>query len=402
MMATAVIFGAGNVGRGLLGQVFSEAGMEVVFIDVSERLITVLDRDRVYLHITVDNESRTQVTVGPVRAVRADDAVAVRDALRDAAVAATCVGARNLPAVCEALAPALCGRIEAGRPPLNLLIAENLHDAKTKVHEWLQAAAPALSDAVLASQVGLVSTSIGCMIPAPREAVTLLGEAAIEVEPYRFLPIDVAAIRGDLPVIPAVVADPGVPFDYYSDRKLFLHNMGHAMSAYLGRLSGDTYVWQAIQRPELRALVRNAMVESASALAAEYGQPVGPLLDHVDDLLHRFANRALADTIERVGRDPRRKLAKGDRVLGAHHLCCSHGIEPRHIRLALAAGLRQLADEEGLTPTEVDSLLAEQGLGRDEREAEPVRDLFEAMADGFDAAALQAVLERRFLVSAIP
>lgn len=401
-MATAVIFGAGNVGRGLLGQVFSEAGMEVVFVDVSERLVTALNRDRAYVHTTVDNESRTQITVGPVRAVRADDAAAVQDALRDAAIAATCVGARMLPTVCEAIAPALCGRIEAGRPPLNLLIAENLHDAKTRVHEWLQAKAPALTDAVLESQVGLVSTSIGRMIPTPREEMAQLGEAAIEVEPYHFLPIDVAAIRGDFPVIPAVVADPGVPFDYYSDRKLFLHNMGHAMCAFLGRLCGDTYVWQVMQRPEVRALVRNAMVESGSALAAEYGQPAGSLLDHIDDLLHRFANRALADTIERVGRDPRRKLAKGDRVLGAHHLCCSHGIEPRHIRLALAAGLRQLAAEEGLTPTEIGALLAEQGLGPDDRETESVRDLYDALADGFDIAELQALLDRRFLVSTIP
>ena len=395
----AVIFGAGNVGRGLLGQVFSEAGLEVVFVDVADQLIAALNHDRGYLHITVDNDSRHEVVITPVRAVRADDPDAVREALLDAAVAATCVGSRVLPAVCRTIAPALLARIRAGRPPLNLLLAENLHGAAAKVHDWLQEAEPELNDSLLAG-VGLVSTSIGRMIPAPGAAIARRGVAAIEVEPYRFLPIDASAVRGDFPTIPAVVVDPTVDFDFYSDRKLFLHNMGHAACAYLGRLCGDTYVWQTIARPELRAIVRGAMLESMCALASHYRRPAGPLLDHVDDLLHRFANRALGDTNERVGRDPRRKLAAEDRFVGAIALCRQEGIAARHISVGLAAGLHGMAAEEGLTAEQSAAFLAAQGL--DAQEAALVGEYLKALADGLDPEQLMAVMDRRFSESRIP
>lgn len=398
-MGTAVVFGAGNVGRGLLGEVFCDAGLEVVFVDVDDELIAVLNSERGYLHVTVDNQSRRERLIAPVRAVRADDASAVAAELLGATLAACCVGARALPAVCRAIAPALVARLQAGRPPLNLLIAENLHGAVPKIRGWLREGAAELDDDML-DGVGLVATSIGRMIPAPDQARRARGPGVIEVEPYRFLPIDAAAIRGDLPVLPGVVADPGVDFDYYSDRKLFLHNMGHAVCAYLGLLVGDTFVWQTIARPGARALVRAAMVESAGGLAERYRRPIGALLDHIDDLLHRFANRALGDTNERVARDPRRKLAADDRFAGVIALCRRAGIVPRHIGVGLAAGVELLAAGEGLSRAQVDDYLAGEGILPQEREM--VDRYRTAMAAGLDFDAVIEAIGAEFDQSRIP
>ena len=44
------------------------------------------------------------------------------------------------------------------------------------------------------------------------------------------------------------------------------------------------------------------------------------LTEHIDDLLSRFQNKALGDTIFRVGCDLKRKLAPEDRLAGAVHL----------------------------------------------------------------------------------
>lgn len=398
---TAVVFGAGNVGRGLLGQLFSEGGLEVVFVDIAAELIDALTTDGSYRHITVDNESRVERVIGPVRAIRADDPVAVREELATAAVAATCVGVRALPAVCAVIAPALLARSENGGKPLNLLLAENLHDAPAKVQQMLMAAEPGLGDHIEAGRVGLIATSIGRMINAPSAEVSRSGAATIEVEPYCFLPIDAHALRGEFSPIPRVIADPSVRFDYYSDRKLFVHNMGHAMCAYLGRLRGDDWIWQSIARHEVRLLVRGAMVESACAVAACHGQPMGPLLDHIDDLIYRFGNRALGDTVERVGRDPWRKLAADDRMLGAYRLCLAQGIDPRHVRLALAAGLAQLIEEEGVSPEAAEAFLVEQGV-TDEAELALVAEYCGALRKRSDADALIAMLNRGFAGAHIP
>ncbi|MDP3179377.1 MAG: hypothetical protein Q8M76_15820 [Spirochaetaceae bacterium] len=61
------------------------------------------------------------------------------------------------------------------------------------------------------------------------------------------------------------------------------------------------------------------MSQSAEALAAEYPLALdrAGLARHEEDLLSRFANAALGDTVYRVGRDLPRKLYPADRVLGA-------------------------------------------------------------------------------------
>ena len=59
---------------------------------------------------------------------------------------------------------------------------------------------------------------------------------------------------------------PFEPFDFYIKRKLYVHNMGHAICAYMGDLLGLEYIYEAIAVPHIRILVQNAMLESAMAL----------------------------------------------------------------------------------------------------------------------------------------
>jgi 2-oxoisovalerate dehydrogenase E1 component len=53
----------------------------------------------------------------------------------------------------------------------------------------------------------------------------------------------------------------------------------------------------------------------------------------------RFANRALADPVSRLARDPLRKLAPGDRLVGAARLVERHGIRPEGLSWGIAAAL---------------------------------------------------------------
>jgi len=82
------------------------------------------------------------------------------------------------------------------------------------------------------------------------------------------------------------------------------------------------------------------MNQAARALAAEHGVELAVLQDHVRDLLRRFANKGLGDTIERVCKDPLRKLAPQDRLVGALNLCRKHNLSSAWIAVGTAAALR--------------------------------------------------------------
>lgn len=337
----AVIFGAGNIGRGFIGALFSEAGYEVTFIDVAAPVVAKLNEDREYPLVIVSSERRVERTVTNVCAVDGNDGEAAARAIADCDIAATCVGAKAIKYILPNFVRGAKLRFAEGGGPLNLLICENLMDADEYIRGLL---ADQLTPDEL-SKVGLIETSVGRMVPLPKPEANADNILRIAVEEYGVLPVDRDAFVGEVPEIKNVV--PFSPFHFYIERKLYIHNMGHAITAYLGDYLGHEYICTAIADPAIRLCAQNAMNDSAAALSKKYGVDVAPIVDHVGDLVRRFGNTALGDTCARVGGDIPRKLAKSDRLTGAFLQAAHEGIFSAFICVGAAAAIVKYCDENG-------------------------------------------------------
>lgn len=375
-MKQAVIFGAGSVGRGFIGQLFSEAGMHVLFVDVAPDIVHGINRDYAYPHITVSAAGREVRTIGNVSACFSSDEKRVIEAISSAEIIATSVGASVLPIIAGVLARGLRTRfahvpnlpsttVPACRP-VNILLCENLHDASHVMRRLLLAQLGNDATEWLDAQVGLLETSIGRMIPIPSEELRSIHPAAVCVEPYRFLPYDAAAVKGVLPQVPGLIGDHTVSFSFYAERKLYIHNMGHCLCAFLGALRDVEFIADAIALPEIRYFVRAAMMESAIALSIAYKASLGSLVAHIDDLLLRFDNAALKDTVARVGRDPIRKLAPGDRFFGAILLARGVNVPHVHLLFGAALGLHRVCMDENLSRLASLAVLAPESMSTEE------------------------------------
>lgn len=365
-MKKAVMYGAGNVGRGFLGQLFSESGYEVVFVDVAPALLAALNARRSYRLVLVSNQGAEPLVVENVRAVDGRDVPAVAAEIAEADVLATAVGANILPRIAPVVAAGLARRAEL-RPtqPLNLIICENLKDAPRLFREMLREHLPVELHPYLDTCVGLVDAVIGRMVPLVPAAEQAQDPSLVYAEPYKVLPVNRAGFVGPIPEI--VGLEPQGRFEAYVDRKLYIHNAGHAMLAYLGALKGLTYGYEALDNPEIRPWLLRALDESQHALVAEHGLDPAALREHVQDLLQRFGNRALGDTIYRLGRDPLRKLGRTDRLVGAALLAAKHGIAPEALALGIAAALA-FADPQDPSALTLQRLLAKRGLAAALRE----------------------------------
>lgn len=352
-----VQYGAGNIGRGFIGALFSQAGYAVQFIDVDPQVLQLLNKDRCYPVCIVDNDLREEIMVKNVSAVDGKDMQKAAEAIAQADLMATAVGVNILPRILPVILAGLRLRWQQGNfQPFNIIICENLLDADKYMHELLVAQMQEQEIQLFEKTVGLVEASIGRMVPVSSEEIKRGNPLRIWVERYCQLPVDKDAFKGELPALQEL--HPFAPFSYYIRRKLFVHNMGHALTAYLGNIAGFSYIWQAIQLPEIKILAERAMQESALALSKEYNMELETIQEHITDLLLRFQNKALGDTIARVGRDTRRKLDARDRFAGAVALCEAQGILPVYICVGIAAGLH-FSGEQG---TELaDTLLPEQG-----------------------------------------
>jgi mannitol-1-phosphate 5-dehydrogenase len=111
------------------------------------------------------------------------------------------------------------------------------------------------------------------------------------------------------------------------------------MTAYLGHLKGYHYIHSAIRDPEIRAAVLGAMAEAQAGLARRFGRGLAGDRGDLREIVARFENAALCDQIVRVGRDPRRKLAVGERLVGALQAAAQAGVEPDYLAMAVAAAL---------------------------------------------------------------
>ncbi len=331
----AIVFGAGNIGRGFIGQLLCESNINITFVDVAEEIVAAINNRGSYTIHMIDNDSDTPYTVTGISAINGKDFAAVAQAFVDADVAATAVGANALRFIAPAIAEGLL--LRAGKP-INIIICENLYNADSAlrelVREWLPADKWNLLDGV-----GFTMASIGRMVPVHDRGMDLVD---MKVEPYCKLPIDADAIVGSLPNI--AHAELRGNFGYYVERKLYIHNFGHAYTAYLGYIKGYTYIYEAICDNEIYGKVRSAMLLSARALSLLHNGDMSELTEHVDDLLLRFNNRKTADTIARVGGDLRRKLAPGDRLVGTLEAVVKAGLPCDEVAAAIAASLRFTLD----------------------------------------------------------
>lgn len=342
-MKTAAIIGAGNIGRGFIGQIMSEGGYEVCFIDVAAPVVDALNERHEYPLEIVRTGGSDKKTVKNVRAVNGNDHEAAARVIADCDICVTCVGAKAIKFIIPNFVAGVKLRYSEGKAPINLLICENLMDADKYIKSLLE---PELTPEEL-DFVGLVETSVGRMVPLPDKELLAVDPLIVRAEAYPVLPCDKDAFKGEVPVIKNVI--PVSPFRFIIERKLYIHNMGHAVCAYLGMRKNYKFICEAIADPEIRVIVREAMTESAIALAKRYSKPLDELLAHTDDLIRRFGNTSLGDTCERVGADIPRKLALSDRLTGGALSVLEAGGHPTYIAIGAAAALLKYYRESNAT-----------------------------------------------------
>jgi mannitol-1-phosphate 5-dehydrogenase len=311
-----VLFGAGKIGRSFIGQVFSRSGYEVVFIDINQELINSLNAHRQY-NVKLKSADRNEtITITNVRGIHLSEGEKIISELASASIAALSVGQQGLPAALPIIARSLVLRQQYyGNWPIDIIIAENMRNADSSIREELCRLLPI--DYPLDKLVGLVETSIGKMVPIITQKDIEEDPIQVFTEPYNTLIVSKNGFKNPLPEV--IDLAPKENIKAWVDRKLFIHNLGHATAAYLGFKKNPkwVFIYEALADTEIFEATKETMLQSADILLALYPREFtfSHLEEHIEDLLERFQNKALGDTIFRVGCDLYRKLSPDDRLV---------------------------------------------------------------------------------------
>ena len=355
----ALVFGAGKIGRGFLGQLLSQSGFEIIFVDIDEGVVSLLNQRGDYPLKLIGDEERV-LTVSGVRAVRATDEDEVLEEVATADLLLTAAGARALPSVSRLIARGLKRRWrKGGEVPLNILICENLPQPARTMQELVGQEMGIAYQNQVDQKVGFVEAVICRMVPDPTPEMRDSDPLLIMAEDYSILPVDKKGFRGEIPHIMGM--QPVENFLGYVHRKLYTYNTCHAVVAYLGYLKGYAYIYEAITDQTILRAVRGALEESGEAVIQKYGFDQVEQREYGEDFIRRIRRRELGDTVHRVAKDPLRKLEPGERLLGPATLAEEFGITPHYLSLGIAAALRYDFPQDEASRT-LTRMLKEEGL----------------------------------------
>ena len=349
-----VLFGAGKIGRSFIGQLFSRSGYEVVFIDKDQPVIDALNAQHSYQVFICDKNPETFV-VENVRGVNVGDTFAVIDEIASADILAVSIGKNGLPHIIPILAAGLLKR-EKETPvrALDIILAENMRHAAAFVEEEFRKILP--PSYPFDELVGLVETSIGKMVPLAVDQPD--GDLlSVSAEAYNTLIVDKRGFRNPVPAVTGMDAKENMKA--WVDRKLFIHNLGHAAVAYMGYHLCPEYIytWEALEDELTMRFSKQVMQQSAAVLQHIYPGVFTDihLQEHIDDLLCRFANRSLGDTIFRVGCDLYRKLSPDDRIVTPLLSAYRNGFPCDRILQVLSAALqfKATAPDGNMFPSDI-------------------------------------------------
>ncbi|WP_085248236.1 mannitol-1-phosphate 5-dehydrogenase [Gilliamella mensalis] len=352
----ALHFGAGNIGRGFIGKLLSDAGIHVTFADVNQQIIDAIATRHQYPVNVVGEQSTTEI-VKNVDGINSTSNEVI-DYIAKVDLVTTAVGPQVLARIAPSIAQGIVERHKQGNTkPLNIIACENMVRGTSQFKQEIFNALPQQLHHWVNNHIGFVDSAVDRIVPP---ATSKTGDILeVTVETFSEWIVDETQFVGIIPTIKGM--QPVDNLMAFVERKLFTLNTGHAITAYLGFYYSFETIRDAILNEKIRLIVRGAMEESGLVLIKRYNFDEQKHMAYIEKILNRFENPYLHDDTSRVGRQPMRKLGAGDRLIKPLLGTFEYQVKNTNLLIGIAAALnyRNSDDEQAV---ELAKLITEKGV----------------------------------------
>lgn len=341
-MKQVVHFGAGNIGRGFIGALFSQSGYHVTFVDIADQIIDQLnDKKQYQVKLATDQqESVTVENVSGLNSLKQEEEII--KAIKEATYLTTAIGPNILPHIAPLIAKGLTSRVKETDEKLYVIACENQISATDLLEGYILEKLDQDTKANLADKVFFFNSAVDRIVPIQNNE----GSLDVLVEPYYEWVVET---NENIPAVEGMtIVKELAPF---IERKLFTVNTGHAVIAYLGYLKDNkSTIDQSLEDEGIVKQVKNTLDETGAYLIKEYQLNPDEHQQYINKIINRFKNSYLNDSVNRVGRSPLRKLGPNDRLVRPAVEAKKAGLSYTHLAKAIAAALlfNYNEDEEAL------------------------------------------------------
>ncbi|MTH55412.1 mannitol-1-phosphate 5-dehydrogenase [Bacillus mangrovi] len=353
-MKSNVHFGAGNIGRGFIGALFSQSGYHVTFVDIADEIIDLLNSQKSYkVNTAADPQETAEITsVSGLNNLKQEQEVI--QAIGEAEYVTTAIGPAILPRIAPLIAKGISKRVRENEAPLYVIACENQIGATDILKKHILDQLDDETKPMLEGKVFFFNSAVDRIVPIQNNK----GSLDVLVETYYEWVVETDQ---EIPHVEGMTTVPDLaPF---IERKLFTVNTGHAVTAYFGWLAGKETIDEALNDPAIYEQVKNTLKETGAYLTQTYGLNEDEHNAYIEKIISRFQNPYLHDGVTRVGRSPIRKLGPEDRLVKPAREASRLGLPVENLAKAIAAALLFNVKEDPESE-ELQGMIQEQGLSR--------------------------------------
>lgn len=357
-----VIWGAGRIGRGFIGDIFNNNGYGITYIDQAQGLVDLLNQNGTYRVVrAVSADNIKSVDINGYRALHTSEKEAIQHAFNNASITALAVYPKDFEDVARQLKMYLLGRLKHNSTPMNILLCTNLAHAGPKFSQFLYNNLDDAEKQRLEEVTGIIETLVIRICPNPPADLQKEHPLVVWTNGYNELPVDKHGFKGELPDI----AEMRFVEDMRAEemRKIYTYNMCHAVLAYHGHIAGHKLLVECIADDRIRDEALGALDEVSQMLQKKYGFTKSDMDAWIDSVITHTNNPTIGDTVVRSAADPMRKLQKDDRLIGPTMFCVEESIEPKYLINAVAAAFHYYENDDDASK-QLNNLIEKVGISK--------------------------------------
>lgn len=356
-MKKAVVFGAGKIARGFVGQILSLSQYQMVFIDNNQALVDALNEAKSY-HVHVLGAAAKDSDVTAYRVLHSSEEAQIYKALCEATVGFVSVGGNGLKSVGHLIGRLFahygvlqqtmtfitCENVKGAAAILEAAILEPLNDLQTEAFKKRLSVA----EAVVMRTATIPSAEEGQKEPL-----------SVWVQNFWELPVNQDRYRG--PDLDIVTLKMTPNFGSYLTQKMYTNNTSSAMIAYHGSSLGYKNFSEAANSPEIAEILDAGYKEINQILIRSLGVSEASQLVFSTRARAKYTDPVITDTVQRHAQDPYRKLGPEERLIAPAKMAFEQGLYPKVIISTIVKAL-QYDDEQDPSSQRLQRLLKTKGI----------------------------------------
>ncbi|HCM84690.1 MULTISPECIES: mannitol dehydrogenase family protein [Enterococcus] len=328
-MKKALVFGAGKIGQGFIGELLHDDGYEIIFADVSDEVIEEINKNNCYsLFLTNHNyEEKVINNVSALSLLKNQEEII--EAITQVNIIATSVMKTNLVSVAPILAEGLKKRLNEGLSRVLVMACENaIMGTDTLVSLMVDTGIVTMDQL---KEIGAypntgVDRFVFGGVYNGKEGTAISDSHELAIERQKLDDPDSKPIAG------AEYVD---NLEAVLKRKIYLVNCWLAITSYIGHIHGYTMVDEALRDAAIQEKVKKAVLESAAGLEKKFGFSKDEMTHYINEMIIKryddYNQEGINDPIARVARQPIRKLSPDDRIMGPVYIASEYGLSTEHL-----------------------------------------------------------------------